>query len=303
MNETDQQKSIAPPPSLLRSTQEWFASIITSPLGDKDTIQERSPRGRLIAEEASLYITPGPTLPPHLRIQIYNQQYWWRLLNILQENFPLAARILGRPAFNQKIAIPFLLKHPPSHWSLNTLGTFLPQWISDHYQEPDRSLLANASQLDWAFMANMISQEQPPLNLTEIIEDTPEKLLSTTFYLQPYITLFNWNYDLFSFRENLLDHEPEYWINHPIPELTKERPYSFILFRLPNSNLAWREISKGEYTLLKKFQTGSTMGDACESIEAENDSLQEEIAENLQQWLQQWTQSGWLTLNKNEINK
>ena len=93
-------------PSQLKSTQEWFASIITHPLGKNDTIQSLSPHGCLIAEEAARYVIPSPTLHPHLRMQIYNQQYWWRLLNTLHANFPMLTRLLDVTLLMKKLAFP-----------------------------------------------------------------------------------------------------------------------------------------------------------------------------------------------------
>lgn len=285
-------------PPHLQSMQEWFASIITQPLGKKDTIRARTPHGTLIAEEAYRYVTPSPTLRPHQRMQIYNQQYWWRLLNTLHANFPLITRLFGYHAFNEKIGIPFLLKYPPNHWSINLVGQHLPRWIEDCYKAADRSLVFNGALLDWACMESLILPQSPPLNLSKIISNNPEDLLTTLFYLQPHITLFSWEYDLFTFRENFLKHSPEYWLENRFPSLSKGKAYHFILYRNGNHNLAWREISKGEFTLLDRFKLGATMENACEYIESQESSLYTEVIENLQKWLQDWTQAGWLTDQK-----
>jgi hypothetical protein len=283
-------------PCQLKSTQEWFASIITHPLGKKDTIQSRTPHGSLIAEEAARYVIPSSTLRPHQRMQIYNQQYWWRLLNTLHANFPLVTRLFGTHAFNEKIGIPYLLKYPPNHWSLHLLGKCLPAWVAECYKERDRSLVLNAAHLDWAFMASLIAPQHPFLDLSQILKDNPEGLLSQTFYLQPHITLFTWEYDLLTFRGNFLKQGPDYWVEHRFPALPKGKTYFLILYRNINNNLAWREISKGEFTLLQRFKLGCSMAEACDYIESQEASLYDFVAENLHKWLQDWTQAGWLTL-------
>lgn len=283
-------------PCHLKSTQEWFASIITHPLGKKDTIRSRTPHGNLIAEEAAQYVVPSPRLRPHQRMQIYNQQYWWRLLNTLHANFPLVTRLFGSHAFNEKIGIPYLLKYPPDHWSLHLLGKRLPAWITECYKDRDRSLVLNAAHLDWAFMASLITPQHPFLDLAQILKDNPEGLLSQIFYLQPHIALFTWEYDLLTFRGNFLKQGPDYWVEHRFPSLSKGRNYFFILYRNIQNNLAWREISKGEFILLQRFKLGSSMAEACDYIESQEASLYDFVAENLQKWLQEWTQAGWLTL-------
>ena len=246
-------------PCQLKSTQEWFASVITNRLGENNIIQPYTTHGTLIAEEAAHYIVPSPNLRPHERMQIYNQQYWWRLLNTLHANFPLVTRLFGCHAFNEKIGIPYLLKYPPNHWSLNLLGERLPKWITECYNEPDQSLIQNAASLDWAFMASFIAAQSPSPDLGQLLKENPEKLLSQPFYLQPHMNLFSWEYDLLTFRSSFLKQEPDYWVEHRFPDLPKGKTYFFVLYRNMNNQLAWREINKGEFLLLECFKRGTSM--------------------------------------------
>ena len=286
------------PPCTLKSTQEWFASVITNRLGEDDKIQACSPNGFLIAEEASRYIASSPTLRPHLRVQIYNQQYWWRLLNTLHINFPLVARLFGRNGFNEAVGIPYLLKYPPNHWSLCALGERLSKWISEFYHEPDQTLVLHAAELDWAFTAAFIAPQEPPLDVAKLTKENPEKLLHYPIYLQPHIHFFCWEYDLLTFRKSFLEQDVDYWIEHRFPALPKEKTYRFLLYRNSKNITAWREVDEGEFLFLERFKTGSSVAEACEYIENQESALYEEVANSLQKWLQAWTQLGWLTLNK-----
>ncbi len=292
-------KDMDQPPCQLKATQEWFASVITNRLGENNTIQpySNSTHGILIAEEAARYITPSSKLRPHQRMQIYNQQYWWRLLNTLHANFPLVTRLFGSHAFNEKIGIPYLLKYPPNHWSLNLLGERLPKWVAECYREPDQALILNAASLDWAFMASLIASQYSSPDLAQFINDNPESLLSQVFYLQPHINLFTWEYDLLTFRGNFLKQDVDYWLEHRFPDLPKEKSYFFILYRNANNHLAWREISKEEFILLECFKMGTNLTDACAYIESQDSSVYEFVANHLQKWLQSWMQAGWLTLS------
>lgn len=283
-------------PPVLKSTQEWFAGVITNPLENNERIQTFSPYGTLIAEESARYIIPSPTLKPHRRIEIYNQQYWWRLLNTLHQNFPILTRMFGYQAFNQKIGVPFLSVYPPDHWSLTVLGERLPAWISESYQDKDRSLLHNAAALDWAFTASYIAPESPPLDLSLLLTKDPESLLECTFYLQPSIRIFAWNYDLLTFRQTFLSKEVDYWLENSFPELATDKLYRFVLFRDKNNRVAWKQISEGESILLELFREGSSLEKACEILQKQEESIYDEIEANLQQWMQEWARSGWLTL-------
>lgn len=283
-------------PASLQSTQEWFAKVITTPLQEDDSIRPYSPNGFLIAEEAARYIAPSPTLDPHQRIQIYNQQYWWRLLNTLHTNFPLTVRLFGYQAFNETIGIPYLTCYPPNHWSLILLGERLPQWIDKHYHELDRTLIQNAVDLDWAFTASFMAPQCPPLDLNMLIKEDPNHLLTCTFYLQPHIHLFKWDYDLFAFRDKFLKEDVSYWVEHPFPALPKDKIYHFALYRTLTNIHAWIGISEAEHFLLQLFKNGSTIEEACDKIESQESALYDEVATHLEKWIQTWTRLGWLTL-------
>jgi Putative DNA-binding domain len=285
-------------PYTLQTTQEWFAQTITRRLDKKNHIQRRTSSGILIAEEAARYVVPSPTLRSEQRMQIYNQQYWWRLLNTLHTNFPLVTRLFGYQAFNEEIGIPYLIKFPPDHWSLTRMGERLPQWIQSHYLKPDQQLIFHAATLDWAFAASFIASQHALLDPTILTSMPPEQLLSQTFYLQPHVYLLQWDYDLLSFREAFLKQEVDYWLHHRFPVLKKEIDSIYILYRTPQYQIAWRPVSLEELKFLSLFKNGIHLAAACEWIEKQEPKLQETVASHLQKWLQEWIQSSWLTVEK-----
>jgi hypothetical protein len=294
MTYTDKEAKI---PSSLKLTQKWFAGIMTNKLNEYNQIQTIAPSGLVIAEEATRYIVPSPTLQPHQRMQIYNQQYWWRLLNTLHENFPLVTRLFGYHAFNEEIGIPYLLKYPPNHWSLNLLGERLPKWILNYYQALDRPLIYNAANLDCAYIASFNAPQKSSLDLSFLQQGgNPESFLNYTFFLQPHIHLFKWDYDLFTFRQSFLEHDVDYWLDNNFPPLGKGKTYYCLLYRLQTNKIMWKEITLGEYVLLGFIQRGASIEQACEFLEKQDTSIYEQATENLQKWFQDWTIRGWLTL-------
>lgn len=287
-------------PAALRSIQTWFGSIITQSMGEGDRIQKKAPNGLSIVEESKRYITPSPTLEPYQRMQIYNQQYWWRLLGILQTNFPLVTRLFGRYLFNQTIAVPFLVKYPPDHWFISNIGDRLLKWVEEEYVQKDSKLVFDAVKLDLCFATSFLASQHPLLDFHSLSQTDTEALLKTSFFLQPHLNIVRFDYDLLLFRESMLKEKEDHWVKHPFPHLDKEKPKCFAIFRNQRNRVAWREISAGEYLLLREFNKGLSIEAACEWIESQEEVLRAVMEENLQQWIQQWTQSGWLTLTPNQ---
>jgi len=288
-------------PMLLKREQQWFGTIISRPIDEDSRMNPISPTGQPMEEEAALHIAPSPTLRPAQRIQLYNQQYWWRLLNTMHESFPLVTRLFGFFDFNRMIGIPYLTKYPPRHWSLSTLGDRFSQWCQEEYHAPDKQLVCQAAELDWAFAYSFTAHSNPRLQLeaaADLSSQPNETLLAQTLYLQPFIFLFEFDYDLFAFRIEFLKQEPDHWLHHEFPALDSSRPYHYILYRNIENNISWKGLSKCEYLILRLFHKGTTIEHVCSWLEDQSSEIIDEAAKNLQLWFQEWTQRGWLSSQK-----
>lgn len=279
-------------PPLLKRELQWFASIIGRPIDEDSRMNPISPSNQAIELEAAEHVVPSPTLRPAQRIQIYNQQYWWRLLNALHEAFPMLTRLFGFYDFNRIVGIPYLVKYPPRHWSLPLLGERLPLWAREEYKSADKALVWRAAQVDWAFTHSSLTGQLLPLK-KELF--TTEAVLSRPLYVQPHLHLFEMEYNIFDFRSQLLEHTPEYWMEHDIPQLEQGKTRFFVLYRNQKNEVSWKEISSGEFHLLSFFQKGTSVEQACQWLEQQDTGLQETSMESLSAWFQEWTARGWLS--------
>ncbi len=283
-------------PDNLKLTQQWFGNIISRPIDENSRMNPLSPSGQPMKEEAKQFITPSPTLEPHRRIEIYNQQYWWRLLSILHDTFPLVTRMFGYFDFNQTIAVPYLLAHPPDSWSLNPLGSRLPAWIQKNYQNHDKSFVYDAAAIDLAYNDGFLLSHNPPLAGKDFPNpDDISFLLNKPLILQSHIYLFTIKYHLFQFRDEMLGQETEHWEEHDFPRLEKGKRYTFCLFRNKRNNMCWEEIEEPEFFLLNLFKAKATIEEACSALEDEHREWVEVSAGKLSEWFQKWVVREWIS--------
>lgn len=289
-------------PSKLKKIQQWFGEIITRPINCDNSVSPISPSGNPIEEEAKCFIKPNHYLKAHERAKIYTEQYWWRLLGHLHEIFPLLCRLFGYEAFNRQIGVPYLSKYPPNDWSLNSLGSRLPEWIEKYYSAPDKLLLLDIATLECAFNDCFVDLEYKTLDL-EALQNEADQFEKKKLYLQPHLYLFKMNYDLFSFREEMIKQEGNFWVDHDFPPLNQEREFYFIIFRSQANDVCWEEISQGEHLLLSSFQDGSSISALCSHIEKEPPPLDLEMSENLGAWFQKWGRRRWLSTSSPRLPK
>lgn len=217
----------------------WFGESIRKPL-------EISSFG------ADQYVQPNSKLNPDQRVKIYQQQYWWRLQTILQKTFPLVLSVLGSENFNKQVAAPYLKKCLPRHWSIDTLGDRLPQWVKNHYKHPDRQLIVDASEVDWAFVECFTAQEKGIIPITW----SPDEIFKERIWLQPHVRLFWLGGDLFKVREIVLK-------NQPFPVI--EAGGHYYVYRNQQLQVTHQKINPTEFHALNQFVKGITLEKLCET--------------------------------------
>jgi hypothetical protein len=79
----------------LESIQREMAAAVMQPLTPDDDMQSNAADGRAMADVAASFIAPNSRLNAFERLEIYNRQYWYRVLSGLAEDFVALRAALG----------------------------------------------------------------------------------------------------------------------------------------------------------------------------------------------------------------
>ncbi len=79
----------------LETLQREMAATIMQPLTTDDDMRPVAPDGRRMQVLAESFIAPNSQLNSFERLEIYNRQYWFRLLGALIEDFPALRAVVG----------------------------------------------------------------------------------------------------------------------------------------------------------------------------------------------------------------
>ena len=80
---------------LLLELQRKMAAAVMQPLTHSDGMRRRSGDGRQMRKVAAEFIKPNRRLSSFERLEIYNRQYWFRILDTLAEDFPGLRAVIG----------------------------------------------------------------------------------------------------------------------------------------------------------------------------------------------------------------
>ena len=191
----------------LLDLQRRMASAVMQPITNSDRMARRDPQGRSNAKEAKEFIKPNSRLTSFERLEIYNRQYWFRILDSFGEDFPGLRAVVGRKRFDQ-IARGYLTEHPSTSFTLaQPRDRGLPQWLNDHGElAGDRyALAADMLKLEWAHIEAFDAADLPPLSAEALAGLGEDPQLA----LQPHISLLEVRYPVDDLLLAVREHDRE----------------------------------------------------------------------------------------------
>jgi hypothetical protein len=126
----------------------------------------------------------GP-LGPADRLDIYAQMYWARLHDVLREDFPRVAAILGAEPFSAAVCA-YLARHASTHPSVRHVGRGFAAFIAGA-SEQGPPFLADLARLEWARLAVFDAPDAQPLRVDDLRAVAPAEWPRLTFRLVPAV--------------------------------------------------------------------------------------------------------------------
>src|SRR6266852_2480240 len=84
----------------LKALQRTMARAVMQPLTSAERMQRTAPDGQPMRRYAERFIKPNDRLTSFERLEIYNRQYWFRVLSSMIEDFPGLRAVLGDRRFD-----------------------------------------------------------------------------------------------------------------------------------------------------------------------------------------------------------
>jgi Putative DNA-binding domain len=283
--------------SELRELQRLAGAIIMRPLSRRWRMQGQWTDQRDMRAVAAEFIKPNDRLTSFERIEIYNRQYWFRLIDSFHEDFPGLRAVLGRLKFNN-LTKQYLTNHPSRSFSLRNLGRNLAQFVKDHPKltAPRSELACEMARFEWAQVEAFDGQARPPVTVDDLLGKNPAKL---RLALQPYISVLQLEYPLDEYMMRLKKsglrgdasnameermHETRPKRRSPIPR----RRRVFVVVHRHDNSLYYKRIDESAFRLLTSLRKGDPLGKAIKSAFAGRPD-----PEQVRERFETWTELGW----------
>lgn len=218
------------------------------------------------------------------RLAVYNEQYWYRLLTVLQQDFPLLAESMGLWNFNQ-VATAFLDRHPSRSPYLQDLSIGFPEFLA---ASPNHDIprLLQIARLEMALLRAFHAPSLPPLNPSGLTSPQVELLPQTALDFQPWFSLVEEDWNLVECRAVWVDKQKE-------APLFLERKTWWAVYR-NGLEVEWQELDRLQFQLLTRLRARQTLETACEEMAGCLDpSDGEYLSTRMSAWFAAWTRLKW----------
>ncbi len=285
----------------LESIQREMAAAVMQPLTSDENMREHAADGRAMADVAESFIAPNSRLNAFERLEIYNRQYWYRVLGGLAEDFVAVRAVLGSRKF-AALSVAYLTENPSRSFTLRNLGSHLPAWLQAHPEFAGRrhSLAVDIAKIEWAFVVAFDSAERTPLTLAQISALDGSSRLD----LQPHIELMELNYPAENLVLELHQREKRQTSEAGVSTDEEDRPPAKLprLRRKPawlaahrvDFSVYYLRLEREAYTILDALRHGQTLAEAIEAGFADSRIPAGRRAASLQKWFNQWAELGWV---------
>jgi hypothetical protein len=286
----------------LQDLQRLAAGMIMRPLGRDMQTNPVWQDGRPTAQIAASFIKPNDRLTSLERVQIYNRQYWFRLIDCLYEDYPGLLAILGHRKFD-KLIHAYLEKYPSRCFTLRNLGDRLAQFIDERPDlvKPNELLSREMAAFEWAQVVAFDGPEFPPLGVDDFLGQNPIKL---RMGVQPYITLMALHYPLDDFalglkqQQTALRSEASNAVDAPTDQTKSKKAKLpkkqeiFVSVHRHDNDLYFKRMNREQFILLSSLRDGATVEKACaQAMELADPKV--DWSPLIQDWFKNWTELGW----------
>jgi Putative DNA-binding domain len=285
----------------LLSLQRRMARAVMMPLTRSEGMRRVAANGRPMRKVAAEFIKPNDRLTSFERLEIYNRQYWFRVLSSFAEDFPGLRAVLGDRRFDA-LAKAYIVDCPSRSFTLRNLCSRLEPWLRKHpsWAGPRKNLALDMVRLEWAHIEAFDGKAEPALTLEDLAGATPAEL---RLRLQPYIQLLDLRYPVNDLLLAVRDDEDTDFASNAFNERRKRMkvlavahlkpsPIFLAVHRLDDS-VYFRRLDREEFIILNEVRHGKTLNQTIEAAFRNSSIAAAERPSYIQHCFHTWAALGW----------
>jgi hypothetical protein len=269
----------------LEQIERWMQTVVMHPDGVPAGLRSQAAGKILPCTEENLedLVLPSEQLNSLERLSIYGNMYFWRLTEILTEEFPTIRQLFGEELF-EKVARDYVTRHPSTHYSLTRLGSKFPDYLAEGAGDlPNREFATDVATVERAMEDVFDARRFEPIQFEDLTAIPTERWGEVRLQTIPALRLLQLDYPVNAFITAVREDRQM--------DIPAASPAFVAVYR--HNYRAWRvDLDAQRFTLLAALHRSESLGtalDLCVSLpEVDPDKLMNAIGD----WFREWTSEG-----------
>jgi hypothetical protein len=242
-----------------------------------------------LAESAAERLRSKGDLGGFDRLGVYNEQYWFRLVTVMQSDYTAAIHLMGLQQFNEW-AVRYLVAHPPASPFLSDLDAGFHGFLEAGYAGPQREAVLQAIAYERALSKAFDAPDGATLAAAGL---GPEALMAERLRLAPHLTPLHIDWDFAEYRGRCLGDESLEATMEPPARVSAD----LAVHRDADLRVMKTEVPPAALALLRAFPgTLPEVFARLDGVLAPSDQAM--LEREVSGWFRDWAAEGWLCLDR-----
>ena len=191
--------------------------------------------------EIAKYITGKNQEMVEERLAIYNSGYYARLLEVLESDYGVIAKLLGEYKFEQ-LGLAYITANPSRHFSANVYGQYMEKFLATSEPYAQQPHLSELASFIWALNCTVDAPDGPLLTTNDLATIPQDRWADMILSLHPSVALHSSDWNVLPVWQALIQ-------NQQPPAITKHDKKAYCA--------VWRKDMQPYYCSLPKKKLGS----------------------------------------------
>lgn len=192
----------------------------------------------------------------HERIAVYSNAYVWRLIDALEQEYGLLAKLLGGEGFIE-LAEAFIDDYPSKFYSIAKFSEPLARFLAENIPYSEQPHLSELVQLIKALITSLEAADAPCLSLEALTHVAEQNWPSLRFKFHPSVHYFSFNYNSYAIWKALIQEKS-------VPEVLMTKSHC-VVWRKELQSYAVA-LTEAEALVLSLLKQGFCFADVCEAV-------------------------------------
>ena len=232
----------------------------------------------------------GPNLAfKKMRLAVYSDGYFLRLLEILANDFPAVKKIMGDDLF-EELCGAYLAYYPSHSFSVRHIGAQLEKFLKEDAgiaifanTNIDSLMLVEMARFEWALESATVAKDGDQLTFAEVSIIAPEQWDSLKLSTHPSLVIHDFHYSIPAFWQHLLQTHPEKPILVP-----QEKQTHWLIWRF-NRQSYFRSVDDLQLKMIHLIQSEKDFSQICEALceHMDEEKIILFVAKSLRVWIEE----------------